>query len=65
MATPRTGPPAPTSDHHPMAFTRSSRLNSEKIKAMEAAGFLMAASPAELGTTLQEALKRGPPTKKS
>jgi len=32
----------------------------EKIKAMEAAGFLMAASPAELGTTLQAALKRGP-----
>jgi succinyl-CoA synthetase alpha subunit len=36
---------------------------SEKIKAMEAAGFLMAASPAELGTTLQEAIKRGPPKK--
>jgi succinyl-CoA synthetase alpha subunit len=33
----------------------------EKMKAMEAAGFLMAASPAELGTTLQEALKRGAP----
>ncbi|MDQ3265055.1 MAG: succinate--CoA ligase subunit alpha [Myxococcota bacterium] len=30
----------------------------EKIKAMEAAGILMAASPAELGTTLQEAVKR-------
>jgi succinyl-CoA synthetase alpha subunit len=36
----------------------------EKIKAMEAAGFLMAPSPAELGTTLQAALKRGV-TKKS
>ncbi len=32
----------------------------EKIKAMEAAGFLMAPSPTELGTTLQAALKRGP-----
>src|SRR5579871_840828 len=31
----------------------------EKISAMEAAGILMAPSPAELGTTLQEALKRG------
>ena len=37
---------------------------SEKMKAMEAAGFLMAASPAELGTTLQEAVKRGAPKKK-
>ena len=34
---------------------------SEKIKAMEGAGILMAASPAELGTTLQAAVKRGPP----
>ncbi len=32
----------------------------EKIKAMEAAGVLMAPSPTELGTTLQAALKRGP-----
>jgi succinyl-CoA synthetase alpha subunit len=30
----------------------------EKIKAMQAAGFLMAASPTELGTTLQAALTR-------
>jgi len=27
---------------------------------MEAAGVVMAASPTELGTTLQEAVKRGP-----
>lgn len=30
----------------------------EKVKAMEAAGFLMAPSPTELGTTLQTALNR-------
>ncbi len=35
----------------------------EKIKAMQAAGVLMAASPAELGTTLQAAIKRGAPNK--
>ena len=33
----------------------------DKISAMEAAGIVMAASPAELGTTLQEAVKRGAP----
>jgi succinyl-CoA synthetase alpha subunit len=32
-----------------------------KIQAMTAAGIVMAASPAELGTTLQEAVKRGAP----
>jgi succinyl-CoA synthetase alpha subunit len=32
-----------------------------KIEAMTAAGIVMAASPAELGTTLQEAVKRGAP----
>jgi succinyl-CoA synthetase alpha subunit len=32
----------------------------EKIRAMEAAGVLMAASPTELGTTLKAALQRGP-----
>ena len=30
---------------------------------MQAAGFLIAPSPTELGTTLQEALRRGPPAK--
>ncbi len=32
----------------------------EKIRALDAAGVLMAPSPTELGTTLQAALKRGP-----
>ena len=37
MATPMTGPPAPTSDHQPIALTRSSRSNSLKISAIELA----------------------------
>ena len=34
--TPRTGPPAPTSDHHPIAFTRSSWGNEDMMSAIEA-----------------------------
>jgi succinyl-CoA synthetase alpha subunit len=37
----------------------------EKIRALQGAGVLMAASPTELGTTLQEALRRGSRRKKS
>ncbi len=33
----------------------------EKIKSLKQAGVLIAPSPAELGTTLQAALTRGPP----
>ena len=33
---PMTGPPAPTIDHHPMAFTRSSGANSRRMSAIEA-----------------------------
>ena len=34
--TPRTGPPAPTSDHHPSALTRSSFEKSSRMIAMDA-----------------------------
>ena len=34
--TPSTGPPAPTSDHHPRALTRSCRENSSRMIAIDA-----------------------------
>jgi hypothetical protein len=34
--TPRTGPPAPTSDHQPSALTRSAGANSSRMIAMDA-----------------------------
>ena len=37
MVTPSTGPPAPTSAHHPMALTRSSWEKAWRTRAMEAA----------------------------
>ena len=37
MVTPSTGPPAPTSAHHPIAFTRSSWLKAWRTSAIEAA----------------------------
>ena len=42
-----------------MRSSRAARARAaEKIKAMTATGIVMAASPAELGTTLVEAAKR-------
>ena len=34
--TPSTGPPAPTSDHHPIAFTRSLGGNDDMMSAIDA-----------------------------
>ena len=34
--TPSTGPPAPTSDHHPSALTRSAGANSSRMIAIDA-----------------------------
>src|SRR6218665_2059702 len=61
------GPSAPPGKRmgHPGAFIPEARdPASEKKEAMRAQGLVMAARPAELGTPLQEAIKRGPAKKR-
>lgn len=58
-------PPGKRMGHAGAIIAGGKGTAAEKIRALQSAGALMAPSPTELGTTLQEALRRGPRRKNS